>query len=288
MVTQRSDCGFYIICKSEKKLSLSELMMNLIWKAILIMGANFKMYSCTRLDNSIYKAYINRVFTYTTYGGAPRRDIVARELFPEKFPSNKTVKYKNLTKKKLQLLDSEIIRQSKWKIECLVVRSVLCKQYTTDSSKLCNYCKELQNDQFAKMSRNGSFKNKKIFEGLCHKMVQIADCEQHNKGLQNFKYSDQFSNFLVIFASLSPQTYNIFQQNLAGPRVKQLADTIKYTGPIIAMSDNTKIKERLGFFFLLGCIVVLTLSTELTRVFTHKDIYQVVETIKYHNAIAFQ
>ncbi|CAG8831222.1 32620_t:CDS:2, partial [Gigaspora margarita] len=69
---------------------------------------------------------------------------------------------------------------------------------------------------------------------------------------------------------------------------KWLADTIKYTSPIIAISDNTKIKKRLGFFSLLGYIVSSTLSTELTRVFTHEDIYHVVETIKSHNAIAFQ
>ncbi|CAG8717288.1 37789_t:CDS:2 [Gigaspora margarita] len=71
-------------------------------------------------------------------------------------------------------------------------------------------------------------------------------------------------------------------------QVKRLADTIKYTGPIIALSDNTKIKERLGFSSLLGCVVGSTLSTELTRVSTHEDIYQIVDMIKSHNAIASQ
>ncbi|CAG8806340.1 8800_t:CDS:1, partial [Gigaspora rosea] len=100
--------------------------------------------------NSIYKAYINRVFTHTTHGGAPRRDIVARELFPEKCPLDKTVKYKKLTKEELQLLDNEMIQQYKWRIEGLVVRSVSCEQYTTCSSKLCDHCKEVQNDQVFK------------------------------------------------------------------------------------------------------------------------------------------
>ncbi|CAG8846952.1 9405_t:CDS:1, partial [Gigaspora margarita] len=74
---------------------------------------SIKQYPCTGLDNPIYKAYINRVFTHTTHGGAPRRDIVAQKLFPEKFPSNKAVKYKILTEEELQSLDNEIIRQSK-------------------------------------------------------------------------------------------------------------------------------------------------------------------------------
>ncbi|CAG8847138.1 24091_t:CDS:2, partial [Gigaspora margarita] len=44
---------------------------------------------------------------------SPRRDIIVRELFSEKFPSNKAVKYKELSEKELQILDNEIIRQSK-------------------------------------------------------------------------------------------------------------------------------------------------------------------------------
>ncbi|CAG8829939.1 10822_t:CDS:1, partial [Gigaspora rosea] len=43
----------------------------------------------------------------------PRKDTVARELFPTKFPIDIPVKYKNLSEEKLQLLDKELIRQSK-------------------------------------------------------------------------------------------------------------------------------------------------------------------------------
>ncbi|CAG8559008.1 22567_t:CDS:2, partial [Gigaspora rosea] len=71
-------------------------------------------------------------------------------------------------------------------------------------------------------------------------------------------------------------------------QVKRLVDTIKYTGPIIAMSDNTKLKERLEFSSLYGYIVGSTLSTELTKVSSYEDIYQIVNTIKSQNAIASQ
>ncbi|CAG8785689.1 15901_t:CDS:2 [Cetraspora pellucida] len=169
--------------------------------------------------------------------------------------------------------------------------------------------------KFAEIGQRGGFNNKKVFEGLCQIMVQIADREQYKKRFQNLKYSDQFSDFLVILASLSPRAYNIFRQNFAGRtiqnirlhytyslftlhdpelcyenvvHVKRLVNTIKYTGPIIAMSDNTKLKERLGFSFLYGCIVGSTLSTESTRVSSYEDIYQIIDTIKSHNAIASQ
>ncbi|CAG8800605.1 13865_t:CDS:2 [Gigaspora margarita] len=146
--------------------------------------------------------------------------------------------------------------------------------YLANNNNSSTNNKNLFLTKFAEMGRNGSFKNKKVFEGLCYIMVQIADHRQYKKGLQNFKYSDQFSDFVVILASLI--------------QVKRLANTIKYTGPIIALSDNTKIKERLGFFSLFGCVVGSTLLTELTRVSTYKDIYQIVDMIKSHNAIASQ
>ncbi|CAG8745377.1 13134_t:CDS:1, partial [Cetraspora pellucida] len=59
----------------------------------------------------IYKAYINRVFTHTTHGEAPRREVIAQQLFLKKFPLDKAVTYKNLSENELQLLDSEIIQQ---------------------------------------------------------------------------------------------------------------------------------------------------------------------------------
>ncbi|CAG8555659.1 2764_t:CDS:1, partial [Scutellospora calospora] len=61
----------------------------------------------------IYKAYINQVFTYITHSRVLRREVIAREFFSKKFPLNKAVKYKKLSENELQLLDSEIIQQSK-------------------------------------------------------------------------------------------------------------------------------------------------------------------------------
>ncbi|CAG8795430.1 9311_t:CDS:2, partial [Gigaspora rosea] len=349
MIVHITDCGLQATCKCGKVIKLKRAYDEAYFKSH-IDGNGCKLQN----DRPIYKAYINRVFTHTTHGGAPRREVIARELFPEKFSSDKAVKYKLLSENELQLLDSEIIRQSKWKIEGLVVQFVLCEQYTTNSSQLCDYCKEIQDDQifknvvskqdipnskkkfmpkiqlrsnpivkyiynqdvcdllylannnntnnensfwikFAEMGRNGGFSNRKVFEGLCNIMVQITDREQRNKGLQNLKYSDQFSDFIVILASLSPQAYNVFRQNLAGlycaclpyalhdpelcfeniARVKRLVDTIKYAGPIITMFDNTKIKERLGYSSIFGCIVGSVLSTESTKVSTYEDVHQI-------------
>ncbi|CAG8693190.1 4836_t:CDS:2, partial [Dentiscutata erythropus] len=125
-----------------------------------------------------HKAYISHVITHTTYSGASRKDIVARDLFLTKFISDKPVVYKKLSEEELQLLDKE--------------------------------------------------------------------------------------------------------------QVKRLVDTLDYTSPIITMSDNTKLKERLGYLSLYSCVVGLTLSIEKTKVFSYEDIYQIVDTIKSYNAIVSQ
>ncbi|CAG8470542.1 8794_t:CDS:2 [Dentiscutata erythropus] len=278
----------------------------------------------------IYKAYINQVFTHTTHGSAPRREVIAQELFLEKFSSNKAIKYKQLSENELQLLDSEIICQSKWKIEEVQddqvfklrsnpIAKYIYNQEVGDLLYLANN-NNMNNEnsfwiKFAEMVKNSSFSNRKVFKGLCNIMVQIEDQEQCNKGLQNLKYSDQFSDFIVILASLSPQAYNVFRQNLARhaiqnirlhhacspyalhdselcfeniARVKRLVDTIEYASPIIAVSDNTKIKKRLGYSSIFSCIVGSVLSTESTKVSIYEDVYQIVDIIKSHNTIASQ
>ncbi|CAG8722760.1 1734_t:CDS:2, partial [Dentiscutata erythropus] len=70
-----------------------------------------------------------------------------------------------------------------------------------------------------------------------------------------------------LYHTHSPYTLHdseLYFENVA--QVKRLADTIKYTGSIIAMANNTKIKEKLKFSLLLGCIIGSTLSTELIRI----------------------
>ena len=54
------------------------------------------------------------------------------------------------------------------------------------------------------------------------------------------------------------------------------------------MSDNTKIKERLGYSSLLGYIVGSTLLSSEVKVANNTDIYNVIDLIKQQNAIATQ
>src|SRR5437764_1897103 len=76
--------------------------------------------------------------------------------------------------------------------------------------------------------------------------------------------------------------YNLCFENVA--QVKRLVDKFNYSGPIIAMSDNTKLKEHLGYSSLLGCIVGSTFSSEV-KVTNNTNINNVIDLIKQQNAI---
>jgi hypothetical protein len=69
-------------------------------------------------------------------------------------------------------------------------------------------------------------------------------------------------------------------------KFKRLIDSIKYDGPIAAMTDNTKLKPRLRYSSQLGCIVGSTLSIEDTKIDKYSDIPIIINNIKKEKAIA--
>jgi hypothetical protein len=69
-------------------------------------------------------------------------------------------------------------------------------------------------------------------------------------------------------------------------RFKLLIDTINYDSPIASMTDNTKLKERLRYSPILGCIIGSILSENKTKINVYGDIPNVINKIKEQNAIA--
>ncbi|GES74758.1 hypothetical protein GLOIN_2v1772310 [Rhizophagus clarus] len=159
----------------------------------------------------------------------------------------------------------------------------------------------------------GVFNDKPIFVGLCEVMNDAAERKIKNKGKQNIKYSEEFTNFLVILGGFSTRALDLFWQNLEGrciqsirylrrngedcltnpdlcyenvARFKRLIDTIKYSGPIAAITDNTKLKLCLRYSPQLGCIVGSTLPNDQTKVNVYGDIPKIINNIKNQMAIA--
>ncbi|CAB4472833.1 unnamed protein product [Rhizophagus irregularis] len=326
--------------------------------------------SCIGLRDEKHLEYLQRIGGIIHYGGAPRVEVLAKELFPIKFDKN--FSWKRLTNNEKIKLENELVARAKWRndFNSNCIRSVKCKITTTNKGRICKkymklnsnkilmnaierpipkienrkftpkfiikknpifkylndsnlnelyYSVDSKQDSFwpilAEKGRQGVFKNKKVFEGLCKVMLEIANREQNNKGNQNLQYTENFANFTTILASLGTRGYKLFKQNLAGRtlrnirlhhaqsddaiintelcyenmvRFKRFADSLNYNGPVAAMTDNTKLKERLSYSATLGCVIGSTLSTSETKASNYKEIIAIIDKIKVKNAIAKQ
>lgn len=74
----------------------------------------------------------------------------------------------------------------------------------------------------ADKAMKGAFNDKPVFTGLCHIMVQAYLRKEKDAGRQNLKYSEEFTNFLVILASISNRALDLFRQNLEGRCIQNI------------------------------------------------------------------
>ena len=71
-------------------------------------------------------------------------------------------------------------------------------------------------------------------------------------------------------------------------RFKKFADSLNYEGPVAAMTDNTKLKERLSYSAALGCVIGSILPNSETKVSNCEEVITVIDKIKNEDAIAKQ
>lgn len=76
--------------------------------------------------------------------------------------------------------------------------------------------------KLAEKGLGGAFESKSAFKGLCEVMLQIAQRKDHSKGVQNLKYSEEFTHFTAVLSSLSPKAYEFFRTNLAGQTLRHI------------------------------------------------------------------
>ena len=69
---------------------------------------------------------------------------------------------------------------------------------------------------------------------------------------------------------------------------KRFADSLNYNGPVAAMTDNTKLAERLSYSTTLGYIIRSTLSISETKVLNYKEVITIIDKIKKEKAIVKQ
>ncbi len=69
---------------------------------------------------------------------------------------------------------------------------------------------------------------------------------------------------------------------------KRFADSLNYNGPVAAMTDNTKLAERLSYSATLGCIIGSTLSISEIKVSNYEEVITIIDKIKKEKAIVKQ
>jgi hypothetical protein len=63
-------------------------------------------------------------------------------------------------------------------------------------------------------------------------------------------------------------------------KVARLTKALNWNGPIVGMTDCTKVRPKLTYSDELGCIVGLTLKLSETSVQTYDDIHTIINNIK--------
>lgn len=71
-------------------------------------------------------------------------------------------------------------------------------------------------------------------------------------------------------------------------RFARAMNALNWTGPVVAITDCTKIRTKLTYSQELGCIVGSTLKFDNTQVTTYDDIHLKIKEIQDNKATASQ
>lgn len=168
--------------------------------------------------------------------------------------------------------------------------------------------------KLAQLGKDGFFKGEKTFQELASLMVQIQEKKLKNKKTTGLRYSEHLKQFFSLLSE-SSREYEIFRQMFAGISVRsirylrakeidivtnpelvyenilkfaRLIKALNWNGPVVGMTDCTKIRPKLTYSDELGGIVGSTLKLSETSVQTYDDIHNVINHIKRKKAIATQ
>ncbi|CAB5217503.1 unnamed protein product [Rhizophagus irregularis] len=138
--------------------------------------------------------------------------------------------------------------------------------------------------KLAQFGKDGFFKGEKTFQELVSLMIQIQEKKLRNKKTTGLRYSEHLKQFFSLLSE-SSREYEIFRQMFAG---MSLIKELNWNGPVVGMTDCTKIRPKLTYSDELGGIVGSTLKLSETSVQTYDDIHNVINYIKQKKAIATQ
>ncbi|EXX73794.1 hypothetical protein RirG_057140 [Rhizophagus irregularis DAOM 197198w] len=131
-----------IITVDEAENEISEENNNIIINPTYINQVSNKRKGCLGLCSDLITNYVDR--TPASYGGARRVEVIAKEMFPNKFPHKFT--RKKLTTSQKRALNRKIYAESQWRVdkECVAVRAKTCTGYSEKG--ICDECLTLKHN----------------------------------------------------------------------------------------------------------------------------------------------
>jgi hypothetical protein len=107
--------------------------------------------SCVGLKDEEHLKYLQRISGIVHYGGAPRVEVLARELFSKKF--DKKFSWKRLTNNEKVKLENELVARAKWRndFNSNCIQSVKYKITTTNRERICKKCMKLNSDKILRV-----------------------------------------------------------------------------------------------------------------------------------------
>ena len=108
--------------------------------------------SCIGLRDENHVQYLQRIGGIIHYGGAPRVEVLGKELFPKKF--KKCFSWKRLTSKETAQLENKLAARAKWRNDFSAgcIRSMECEILTVNKENVCNKCMELNSSKILKVT----------------------------------------------------------------------------------------------------------------------------------------
>ncbi|CAG8754772.1 2561_t:CDS:2 [Rhizophagus irregularis] len=183
---------------------------------------------------------------------------------------------------------------------------------------LIEFTKTLQNANLEKIYRSsvdaelgqkGAFNSNKTFTKLVNLMIKLKNLEERGKKKNGLRYSEHLLHFFSLLSENS-RIYSIFKNAFGGMSLQHIRDQDIFTspdlsfenimqfakiandyhwkGPVILITDCTKLQPKVVYYQEFGTIMGSVLSSDQTKVSTYEDIHATMKLIRENDAVANQ
>ncbi|PKK61622.1 hypothetical protein RhiirC2_791540 [Rhizophagus irregularis] len=183
---------------------------------------------------------------------------------------------------------------------------------TLQNVNLKRLCRASVDDQEAKiwlelaeLGQKGAFNSNKTFTELAALMIKIKNLEERSKKKNGLRYSEHLLHFFSLLSE-SSRTYSIFKNAFDGMSLRHIrrqrakdqdiftnpelsfenivqfakvASDYHWKGPVILMTDCTKLRPKVVYSQEFGAIMGSVLPSNQTKVSTYEDIHATMKLI---------